>query len=573
MAKVQYQIESEGVAALVQQMNNLTRAERDVVAGATGMDNALGKAGRKGQGLKKAARGALELAGALGAVVSVSGAISAGFQEVQRQIQETINLGKQAQAFGRAVEQGRGKLIANDPNLNAADRARIDAAIRQTAPQLGKQGAQRAADLFADVRTATPGASLDAQLGGFRIAARQTALTGVDDLSQLAPQAAANIRIQQALRREGVDATATTAQNLLVTAGSRAGIDTSQVGSAILPLLGAKGATTAEKAALLGFGTAETGFGGERISTGVSSLLQRLSKPSFSDAPTGTEFTLEGGSEFAKLQNLLDRIQGGQLDRAAASRAVAGDDATKNALLNALLGNRDTFGETLALTRGSTTIAEDLQGNQIAEALAQSPQLASTISARTAEGQSVFRAAGDVQARTAADVAQSITARRVGLGLISPTDEQITLNDLETQAARASRRSGGLGEFERRAQLRDLQRAFGVSESAGVGGFGPGIGPAFVTPAERFRRAFATGGEQGAFASAIEQGFVSPSDGISGAERAALSSVGIADASLDKLQQAFIAGNEDLYRKLFPQIIAEAVRLIQAGPQAQDLNP
>lgn len=570
MPEVSYEIKGEGFAKLVNEFNQLTKAEQRAAVQASKISGELSKSGRKSGEFRKLARGALEFAGALGAVTSVQQVISAGFQEVQRQVRETINLAKQAQNLGRNLEQGRGQILANDPNLTAAQRARIDGALRSIAPQLGKQGAQQAGKLFADVRTGTPGASLDQQIAAFRTAARTTALTGVDDLSQLAPQAIANVRIQQALGKQGLQADGTTAQNLLLTGGARAGIDTGQVAKNLLPLIGAEGATVAQKTALLGFGTAETGLGGERIGTAIQSLLQRLARPEFKDGATGTSFTLQGDTQFGKLTNFLDRVQGGQLDRAAAQRALAGDDAGKNALLNALFANRGTFNETLGLASGSLAGGRNLQEETIAAALSDTPQLARTLKTRTAEGQSVFRQAANVQGRGAAEVADAIKATREGLGVISPFKETLPLLGLEAQAQRASTKAGGLAAFERQKRIEAFASAFGIENIAG-GGRGGVVSEAALKGATRTNRlgaALDAGGEAAAFQFAVNEGFVSPDQGLSGAERVALSAGGISDEQLNKLARLFEEGQEKAFRKVFQELIKQ----VNFGPKAQDLG-
>lgn len=573
MPEVSWQVRDEGTAQVIQNFQRLTKEEKRAAIAASNVSGELSKVGRKSAGLKQVGKAALGIASALGATLSVSAAISASFAEVRRQIAETIQLAKEAQRIGQNVDNARGNILANDPNLNKADRAKIDAAIRNIAPQLGAAGAQQANKIFADVRTATPGATVDQQIAAFRTAVRGTALTGVDDLSQIAPQAGANVKLQQALTASGRKSSNTIAQNLLSTAGARAGIDTSQVASSLIPLIGREGATVEEKAALLGFGTAETAFSGERVGTGIGTLLSRLGRPGFKDTATGTAFNLKGGSKFGKLENLLDRIQGGELEQGAAIRAVAGENETLVPLLSSLLSKRGTFNETLSLARGSTKGGRNLQEETIATAIAEAPGLASTLRTRTAEGTGAIRQTGNIAGRSAADVAASISASRKGLGLGTPFLETLPFLGIEERAISAANQPGGLNAFEKSTQLADLSRAFGVEAPSG-GGHGGGANPA----AERFFRfgsAFRSGGEKGAFSAAVEEGFVSPEGGISGAERAALSSVGISDEQLNKLSATFQDGQIKVFTKLFAEVMAEARTLIadgQVGPKASDLE-
>lgn len=574
MPEVSWQVRDEGTAQLIQKFQQLTKAEQRAAVEASKIGGELTKLGRKKSALDGVGKAALGIAASLGAVVSVSGAITAGFAEVRRQIQETINLAKEAQALGRNIDNARGNILANDPNLNKADRAKIDAAIRNVAPQLGGAGAQQAGKIFADIRTGTAGASLDQQIGAFRTAVRGTALTGVDDLSSLAPQAVANVKIQQALAASGQESSGTIANNLLVAGGSRAGIDTGDFGRQLNPLINIPGSTVQNKASLLAFGTAETGLPGERISTGVGSLLNRLNKPNLKDAATGTTVSLQGETLDAKLDNFLDQIQGGELDQGAGLRAIAADDSTKTLILQALIAKRGEFNKTRDIIGGSA--AGDALGTQISTQLAESPGLASTLRTRTAEGTAAIRGATDFQGRSAMDVAASITASRKGLGITTPMMEMVPLMGLEKRAISASKKPGGLLEFEEDQKFFDLKRAFNVTpdQQVAVGASG-GASVQDFTRINALRNRFSAGGESAFFRGAIQEGFVSPDDGVSVAERTALSSVGIPDEQLNKLAAVFQEGNTQMFSKIFAEVMAEARTLIadgNIGPKKSDVE-
>lgn len=555
MSVVEWEVQDKGTAQVIQNFNALTEAQQRAVVAGSKLGGELKKTGSQAPGLKKVANEAGKIAAGLGAAVSVVGLMNAGIENMKRRMRELQALSKEAEAIGRRLDQGRGVVIANDPNLNAAQRARANAAISRVGASLGAEGAQQAGRIFADIRTKTPGASLNQQIQAFEIASKQAQLTG--DLGPIADSAAANVKVQQQLAKEGRPSSGIAAQNLLLTAGSRAGIDTGQVGTALNRIINTTGASTAEKASLLGFLTAESGQSGEQAATTITALLNKTNA-------SGNKVGAVGGSDFEKLMDIVGKRRAGQLS-ADDVRKVFGNEAAQSQAIASLVGKPGVFAETLALNNAAPGLQGNLQQKQFAQALADDPGLKRTIEARAAAGAAAVSLGTSGQFRDAASTAQQIFDFRKGLGLVDRFTDQDELAGVDARSRRASRRgAGGSTRFASFEQRRAIRESLGIDA---------GLAPRTTAAIDS---AFEEGGEEAAFREAILRGFVTPSGGLSPAERRAFTSQGVTAERLNSLEGMWADGNQSKFEQLFREMIEEIKGLRNDGAttiKQQDLNP